>query len=77
MRKKSIPTPTEEQEWEGLRKSYKINEIMHIINSRHDLLEAARTIIESIKWSGDINQVNLAPKISKLAEAVKRATEIQ
>lgn len=47
--------------------------IVRAVNSHEALLEAAKVLVNSIKWSGDINQVNLAPKISVLRAAIAKA----
>lgn len=50
------------QKLRQLVKKHRENEII--------LYARSKELVDSIKWSGDINQVNLAPKISKLSAAL-------
>jgi len=49
--------------------------IMDLREKRDVLMQAASTIVDSIKYSEDINHGNLSPKISDLRKAVARATD--
>lgn len=40
------------------------------------IMEASKKIVDSISWSGDINQVNIAPKISELREAISKMEKL-
>ena len=42
------------------------NEVDWLVGRLRELTQASKHICDSIKWSGDINQANLAPKIMEL-----------